>query len=49
MAALRWTLIVVTALTGAGWILLVLWADSFRRSFGGSCVDAVVAVSLSSP
>ena len=44
MAALRWTLIVVTALAGAGWILLALWADSFRRSFGASSVDAVTAV-----
>jgi hypothetical protein len=43
MAALRWTLIVVTALTGVGWILLALWADSFRRSFGASSVDTVVA------
>lgn len=44
MAALRWTLIVVTALTGVGWILLALWADSFRRSFGASPVAAVTAV-----
>ena len=44
MAALRWTLIGVTVLTGAGWILLALWADSFRRSFGASSVDVVVAV-----
>jgi hypothetical protein len=44
MAALRWTLIVVTALTGVGWVLLALWADSFRRSFGASPADALVVV-----
>lgn len=44
MAALRWTLIVVTVLTGAGWILLALWADSFRRSLGVSPTAALTVV-----
>jgi hypothetical protein len=44
MIALRWTLILVTALTGAGWILLALWADSFRRSFGASPTAALTVV-----
>jgi len=45
MTGLRWSLIVVTALLGAGWILLVVWADSFRRSFGAS-PNAAVTVML---
>ena len=36
MTALRWTLIVVTALLATGWVLLIVWADGFRRSFGAS-------------
>lgn len=44
MAALRWALIVVTALAGAGWILLAVWADSFRRSFGASPAAAATVV-----
>jgi hypothetical protein len=44
MTALRWSLIVVTALLGAGWILLVVWAESFRRSFGASPNAAVTVV-----
>lgn len=44
MNALRWSLIVVTALVGVGWFLLVAWADSFRRSFGASPNDAAIVV-----
>ena len=36
MNALRWSLVVVTGLVGVAWVLLVVWADSFRRSFGAS-------------
>lgn len=44
MNALRWLLIVVTALVGVAWVLLVAWADSFRRSFGASANDGVTLV-----
>lgn len=36
MNALRWILGIVTGLTAGGWIVLGIWANGFRRSFGAS-------------
>jgi hypothetical protein len=44
MNALRWLLVVVTALVGVAWVLLIAWADSFRRSFGASPNSALMLV-----
>lgn len=41
MTSLRWILGVITVLLAAGWLLLVVVSDGFRRSFGASPVDAV--------
>jgi hypothetical protein len=44
MTGLRWTLIVVTAFLATGWVLLVIWADGFRRSFGASSTGGIAIV-----
>jgi len=44
MNALRWTLIVLTAIFGAGWAVLVVLGSQFRQSLGASPVGAVVAL-----
>ena len=43
MTALRWILGLVTALMTAGWLVLIVLGDSFRRSFGASPVEAATA------
>lgn len=41
---MRWVLGGIAAVVGAGWVVLALLGDSFRRSFGASGVGALVAV-----
>jgi len=43
---LRWTLGIAAALGTVGWLLLVMAASDFRRSFGASPVDAARAALL---
>jgi hypothetical protein len=45
MNALRWVLIVVTVLFGAGWIALVSIGSGFRQSFGASAIGPLVTLS----
>ena len=44
MMALRWSLGTIAAVCGAGWVLLALWAEGFRRSFGASGVGTLKLV-----
>src|SRR5262245_31414459 len=44
MNGLRWSLVVVTALAAAGWLLIAAWGKGFRRSFGASEVSWAVGV-----
>jgi hypothetical protein len=44
MTELRWGLIIVTAIMAVGWVLLVIWADSFRRSMRGSASGSAMLV-----
>jgi hypothetical protein len=46
MNLVRWLLGLSSALALAGWILLVMAADDFRRSFGASSVGALRLAAL---
>lgn len=39
MLALRWSLGVISAIVGVGWLVLGVFGSSFRASFGASAVD----------
>ena len=46
MNALRWLLGIIAALLGGGWLLLALWGQSFRRSFGASDLGPLVVIAV---
>lgn len=41
MQALRWTLGIVSGVVGIGWVVLGVFGNSFRASFGASAVDGI--------
>lgn len=46
MLALRWTLAVIAALVGGGFLLLNAWDSGFRRSFGASDTGPLIPLVL---
>ena len=46
MNALRWLLGSIAVLAGGGWLLLALWGQSFRRSFGASDLGPLVVIAV---
>jgi hypothetical protein len=44
MNGLRWTIGIVTALAGAGWVALAVGGSRFRQSFGASANPALMTL-----
>ena len=44
MQALRWSLGIVSAVAGIGWLVLGVFGSSFRASFGASAADLLTRV-----